>query len=1055
MNITVKKYGFLLLMLFAAISSFGQTIGQTEETKLFFKISYVYSENDTMIVFISGTNGMGVQKGNEATAYQAYEKTDDDAAEKRDFKEIGSGRVVKSDSVVACMIKLNNVKEPLKEGDMIALKVKIPLINNRSIFSKLAFNNIYLVNSEKEKFYSLQDLAYNDGKKLEDSIYTLMYEDCAATYDILKDMKGLPESVTTKFKDGRFAGKTALEVIRDAKKDDIESFLKFVNDFPGKYMSNDFKLNETFATWLINGAAISPTEIKEALYPVYKNKQLFLEKLAPYKERIIEDDYCASFITDVSKFIEQEDFVKASDFNEFIKAVAYAVNDTAGKSLAWVMEAEIYQKQDNYPQAIISCDSAIKYAQLANEHEYELAAISKKVYCLSKNLQSASAKILLQQFENKIIAYKATLPEDVYNKNWQNRYEYAGALYYDEGNYGEALALYAKLIDLNKGINSYESIEKNATYFTFIGRVNNDQGKPNNALDSFTKAAYIYKSNADTLNWAKVQNDIANSYYKLANYQKSMAYTDSAMQKLLSLNEFNDAGYSMSLKGSSYWSLGFYDSAVLAHQQSIQLRKKANNLSGEAFSWKSLGELYLLSGLKNNALAAYDSAANIYEHLKDSSGLAETYNAKGSVYYNDENNKKAVEFFEKAKGIDSKSTVEALYNLGNAWNLIDTIKARLYFDACIRLSDSTKNTGYQFSATWAQASLAYRTNNISAGNKLFQSCLLLSKQLNTAQSFADCMALKGYGFKALTQLDSALEYFNQAKNIYDTTSQPGVINQLNNIADVQVSMGNFLQAKDAYNKAIELAKSSNNNISLGTTLDATSFLYGLTGEFEEGLKNSDSAQDIFERSGNNFRLANSYVSRGTLLKSMGQYTQSINSFLQADSIFADQLAMEFRNVVSNNIGVVYFFQGDYENALKYHKLALDQIKKGVYDESYFLYHGNIGEDLFYLKKYKESEAELLEVFPLAKDKKLNRIASGIALALGKLYYETKQSDKALDYFNYALEYANSSGEKEAAIEALNYLGQINKDNNKITIAETDFRKAVELISTYKIAAGWE
>lgn len=1054
-NIIVKKYGFILLLLFAAMSSFGQTIGQSEEKELYFKINFAYSENDTMIVFLNGTEGLGVQKGNEVTAYQAYEKVADDAAEKRDFKEIGSGRVVKSDSIVACMIKLNNAKEILKEGDMIALKVKIPLIKKRSIFSQLAFNNIYFVNNEKQKFYSLQDLVFNDGKKLVDSIYALMFLDCAATYGVLKDMKGLPESVTTTFKDGRFAGKTALEVIRDAKKDDIESFLKFVNDFPGKYMSNDFKLNETFATWLINDAAISPTEIKEALYPVYKNKKLFLEKLAPYKERIIEDSYCASYVREVTKFLDAGDYTYALDFNNFIKTVAYAVNDTAGKSLAWVFEAEIYQKQDKYAEAIIGCDSAIKYAQLANEHEYELAAISKKVYCLFRSMQSSRAKILLQEYENKIVAYKATLPEDVYNKNWQNRYEYAGSLYYEEGNYGEALSLYAKLIDLNKGINSYESIERNATYFTFIGRVNNDQGKPNNALDSFTKAAFIYKSNADTLNWAKVQNDMANSYYKLANYKKSMAYTDSALQKLLALNEFNDAGYSMSLKGSSYWSLGFYDSAVLAHQQSIQFRKKANNLSGQAFSWKSLGELYYLSGLKNKALIAYDSAAYFYQQLKDSSGLAETYNAKGNVYYNDENNKKAVELFEKAKGIDSKSTVEALYNLGNAWNMIDTVKARQYFDACIRLSDSTKNTGYQFSATWAQANLAYRTNNISIGNTLYENCLLLSKQLNTAQSYAECMALKGYGFKALTQLDSALKYFHQAKDIFDTTSQPGVINQLNNIADVHVSMGDFLQAKDAYNKAIELAKASNNNIALGATLDATSFLYGLTGEFEDGLKNSDSAQAIFERSGNIYRLANAYVSRGTLLKSMGKYTQSINSFLKSDSIYADQLAVESRDVVSNNIGVVYFFQEDYENALKYHRLALDQLKKGVYNESYFLYHGNIGEDLFYLKKYKEAEAEMLEVFPLAKEKKLNRITSGIALGLGKLYYETKQTDKALDYFNYAFEYANNSGEKEAAIEALKYLGQINNDQGKTANAETDFRKAVELISTYKIATGWE
>ena len=1055
MKITIKKTGFLFLLLFVTTLCNAQSTGNTEIKELYFKIYFVYPQNDTMIVFIEGTQGVGIKKGNEATAYQAYENTAEGEKEKRDFKAIGSGRVVKKDSVVACMILLDNANEKLRIGDMIALKVNVPAKPYRSIFSQLAFNNIYLVNAERKKFYTSKEIIINDGKKLEDSIYALMKADCSASYDMLKDMQGLPESVTGKMKDSRYAGKTVLEVLRDAKKEDIESFLKFVNDYPGKYMAQDFKLNETFATWLINNAPISPTEIKEALFPVYKNKKLFLEKLGPHKDRILKDSYCVKFVAEVENYLAADDFVHALDFNNFIKAIAYAVNDTAGKSLVWVYEAEINHKQDKYDVAIAYCDSAIKYAQQANEHEYELAAISKKIFCLYKSLQSAKAKSLLQEFENKLQAYKSTLNTSVSNSNWQKRYEYAGSLYYNEGNYGEALSLYAKLIDLNKGINSYVSIKKNAEYFTFIGRVNNDQGKPNNALDSFAKAAVIYKSNFDTLNWAKVQNDIAYSYYLLGKYYQSIAYADSARQKLLLMGDDNNAGYSKSLTGSCYWELGKYDSAILAHKSSIELRKKANNASGQAKSWKSIGELYLNSGLKNNALAAYDSAAFYYQQLKDSSGLAETYNKKGNVFYNDENNKMAAEFFEKAKGVNSKSTVEALYNLGNAWYDMDTTKARNYFIACQKMSDSTKNTGYLFYATRSLANLAYRTNNIIAGNKLYQTCLDISKQLNTAISFGDCMVLRGYGFKVQSELDSALYYYSKAMQIFDTVSQSGVIWQMNNISEVNISLGNFPKSKEYLNKAIALAQATNNNIAQGSSLEATSFLYGLTGEFAEGLKNSDSAIAIFNKSGNLLRLANAYVSRGTLYKSMGEYTKAIHAFLIADSIYIDQKVEEFRSTVSTDIGVVYFTQTDYENALKYHRKALDQLKKGVVDENYLLAIGNIAEDLFYLKKYDEAEKDLLDVFPKAKEKKLNRIASGMALSLGKLYYETKKTAKALSYFEYATEYANSSGEKEKAIEAYNYLGQINKVSGKLQEAKNDFVQAAKIVEDYKIVSGWE
>lgn len=1008
-----------------------------------------------MIVFIDGAQGLGIKKGTLINSYQAYLATKNEAGKSRKFNWVGGGKIVKADSMIAAMVKLDRPQDTLAIGDLVSIRIIIPPVERRSVFSDLAFSKILFTTSSREVFYKLGDILHTDNKQKEDSLYSIMLKDLYGSYVFMKDREDMAKIVNQKIPGGRYAGKTLLEMLRDAKKEDLESYFHFVTAYPDNYRGKNFKLNETFVTWALNNAPLSPGEVKNVLLPVYKNKEMFLKLLPAYKKDIIDDNHCLSFIKEVEKLIANNKFTEAYELNDFIKTLAYAVNDTGGKSISWVIAAEINHKQDRYDIAVSQCDSSIKYALLAKQPEYELAAISKKIFCLNKLLQFSKAKILINEFEKKLTAYKSTLPINVYNSNWQKRYEYEGAMYYAEGNYDLALKSYTNLIDLNKGINSFESLQKNAEYLAFIGRVNNDQGKPSVALDAFTNAAKTYRVNYDTLNWAKVQNDIAYSYYKLANYSKCMAYTDSAMEKLLLINNYNDAGYSKSLQGSCYWEMGKYDSAVTAHKQSIQFRKRANNLSGQAHSWKSIGQLYLLSGQKNQALSAYDSAAAFYQKLKDSSGLAETYNKKGNVFYNDENNKKAAEYFEKAKGINSKATVEALYNLGNAWYDMDSVKSRNYFIACSQLSESTKNTSYLFDATRSLANLAYRTNNIAAGDKLYATCLNLSKQLNTASSYGDCLSLKAYGFKTQSQLDSALHYYNLAIQVFDTVSQSGVIWQLNSIGEVNISMGNFPKAKEAYNKAIKLARESKNSIALGSTLEATSFLYGLTGEFEEGLKNSDSAVAIFSQSGNMLRLANTYSSRGTLYKSMGEYSKSINAFITADSLYIDQQSNENRSVISTNIGVTYFTQYDYVNALKYHKLALSQLKKDVVNESYLLGKGNIGEDLFYLKKYNEAEKELQEVYPITKEKKLYRVASGVALSLGKLYYETKQTDKSIPYFEYAAQYANSSGEKEKAIEALNFLGQINKDKGKAEAAESDFKKAADIVTEYKITLGWE
>ncbi|TMI77592.1 MAG: tetratricopeptide repeat protein, partial [Bacteroidetes bacterium] len=519
--------------------------------------------------------------------------------------------------------------------------------------------------------------------------------------------------------------------------------------------------------------------------------------------------------------------------------------------------------------------------------------------------------------------------------------------------------------------------------------------------------------------------------------------------------DYNDAGYSKSLMGSCFWELGKYDSAAMAHKESISLRRSGGNISGQADSWKKIGELYLLSGLKKDALTAYDSSATLYQQIKDSSGMAETYNKKGKVFLNDENYKVAVDYFEKAKGIISKTTVESLYNLGIAWAELDTSKARFYYSACKEKSGSTGNLGYLFLANKALAGLAYKSGASQLGDKLFDECVAISKQLKTSASTANYLVLKADKYYYQAQPDSALFYYNEAFEIFDTVSKDDAIWQLDNISNTQVSLGNFAEAAVALKRAIEIAKSTSNNLALGYSLQASSFLYGLTGEFEEGIKNSDSAIAIFNRSGNMLRLANTYVARGTLLKSMGEYNRSINSFLFADSIYQAELTKEYRHTALNNIGVTYYSQNDFQNALKYFDMALKQLKQGIIDETYLLYKGNYAECEYYLKRYKEAETTYQEVFPLAKEKKLNRIASGMALGLGKLFYETNRLSEAVEYFQYARDYAVSSGEKEKIVESLTYLGRINVQNVKYDSAEGNFRKAISVAAEFKTVGGWE
>ena len=192
-----KKYCCCLLLFFLSTTSFAQDISKTEEKEIYFEIYYVYvAKKDTMIVFLKDAKNLGIQKGASVTAYQSYKSASHGQPE-REFKVVGSGRVAVADTLIACFIKLDKGADSLEKGDMVALHINLPQSKINSIFSKLVFNNIYLVNANKKKFYSFPQIFKYDGKQLEDSIFTQMVLDIKDSYDFLKDIKDERLTVVT------------------------------------------------------------------------------------------------------------------------------------------------------------------------------------------------------------------------------------------------------------------------------------------------------------------------------------------------------------------------------------------------------------------------------------------------------------------------------------------------------------------------------------------------------------------------------------------------------------------------------------------------------------------------------------------------------------------------------------------------------------------------------------------------------------------------------------------------------------------------------------------
>lgn len=1036
-------------LLGAMLSAVAQNSERYETKDIYLTISYVYRVHDTMVVMMNNSDNLGLETDQRVKGYKREE------SEESSFREIAAGRIIRKDTITAAVLFCYNPADSLEVGDMILVKVAVPELPYRSIFSKLAFNNIIFTNATRKPLYQLQDIIRRDNATVEDSIYQVVINDVHATYLIAKEKPDLPASIRQKLTSGRFKGRIPLEILRDARRSDIEAFLLYCDTYPAGYMNNDYRLSESFAAWLISNSPYSMPEVKNALFPVYKNKTAFTKLLPAYKKDILAEGTPKSLAYDALDLFYNSKPAEAEEEADFAISLAYAVNDTASKPYCHLYKAEILQEQEKYAAAIAECDKAISTAIISRNRNMEVRAIIRKGYCLFKTSDYQQSRFVIDIAAQKLAQYKPKMEREQFLENSQNLYLRRATVYYESGDYQLALLNVDTAISFNDQLNSYDAQMRNAEYYSFKGKVNNEQGKPGEAMPAFNKAITIYKNSRNISKRAIEENNLAYSYYLEGDYRKAIEWADTAMQRSLTQNDYNNAGYSKSLSGNSFWKLGQYDSAFEAHSQAIQLRMQGDNQYGVANSFVQIGDLYLSSGKKEKALESLIKARDIYKKLNDKADMADVYNKIGEVFYNDESYRRAMAMFDSAAGINSKTTIEALCKMGNAAAPIDTVKARKYYEEARQKSKATANTYYQFYSTRELAALAYQAHNLVKGDELYNECILLSRELNTDEATGLCYSLRANRFASTTELDSALVYYQKAQVIFDTLDKGQSVWQLNNIAEVYLSRGDFDKADSAYNKAISVARSTSNDLALGYTLQATSFLYGLTADFDKGLLNSDSAMAIFNRSGNKVRLANTYVSRGTLLSNMGEFRQSINAYLFADSIYQDELLSDSRGLVYNNIGTTYLYQSDYENAIKNFQLALKQSNSTVADETNLMIKGNMAECYYRTKKLAEAKKLLLDILPTARQLKLNRIASGMSLILGNVYEEEKSLSEAASYYSYAREYALKSGEKDKLIEALTSLGRIKSQENKPDSAASDLRMAANYASRYKTARGWE
>lgn len=125
-----------------------------------------------------------------------------------------------------------------------------PVNAKNSNFSDMLELNILFTDNMKKALYKKKPgMAQKMGAMEEDLI---MSNALLAIAECAEFTTELPSPAT-----GIYAGKRIYDIMSNVTKEDVAIFLGFVKAYPGKYIGKEWKISETFATWLINNAPIA------------------------------------------------------------------------------------------------------------------------------------------------------------------------------------------------------------------------------------------------------------------------------------------------------------------------------------------------------------------------------------------------------------------------------------------------------------------------------------------------------------------------------------------------------------------------------------------------------------------------------------------------------------------------------------------------------------------------------------------------------------------------------------------------------------------------------
>ena len=425
--------------------------------------------------------------------------------------------------------------------------------------------------------------------------------------------------------------------------------------------------------WISQSEELNPDELtgdlKRSLFTFYAKRmdgadakaQVFARKLSVLLQPLTLEEYArlvneAGFTREdgdncIRKLIQAQIFSKDTDrwfVHELMQE--YVRDENMGEELMRSYHenaARFFEERFNHAREAgeemdfitgLGCAYHFHHAGLSKssfDHNSTLAE-----FCYATGLLDIAEDCYVRAIED---ARKLEMEEDVAIQRGN-----LASVYYTWGRRDAALATNQELWDYfrEKGDRGNEAVALHQ-----IGRILEDKGKYNEALEKYTASLKLKGELGNRAGIAATLHQIGNVHYRKGESTEALEKYKTSLEIEEELGDKAKIAATLHQIGNIHFSKGEYNEALEKYTASLKLKEELGDRAGIAKTLHQIGTIHFSKGEHNEALEKYTASLKLKEALGDRAGIATTLGQIGKVKLVQKNYRDAIGAFATAASL--------------------------------------------------------------------------------------------------------------------------------------------------------------------------------------------------------------------------------------------------------------------------------------------------------------------------------------------------------------------------------------------------------------------